>query len=519
MKRVFYWIFLALGLFAIASCNTVNEANRNINTNQDRIDQANDMITKSSPAAITNSGYYVNQTPINIVNAPKWLNQRINVSAQGMPFNLLISRILRNTNANISYQAGTPNNMPVTFSYSGTIKGALDALASQVDYAYNIDDSTIEWSALITQTFNISFMPGASNYFVGQNAGDRSSGGSAGGSGSGDIVTVSGNLGNSQFSNLQGRLSVWDDLRSSLNQLKSNNGKVWISEATTTVTVQDHPSNVKAIARYLKNLNKVMTDQVSIRVTVLELTLNKNFNYGIDWNLVQGVLGNQIALTGGLGSATNLSGALAQAAGDTGLLSFRIGRTDGSNAIIQALSQQGKLSVVTQPTVVTMNNQVAEIRITQDTGYLQSITTSTISNAGTQTSLTPGVVTDGFSLYLLPKIQGDEVYLQISSTLSSLVNLTEVNNKGVSQQSNPDDLTAQQDFQSIQVPTLAEKHFNQRTVLNSGATLVITGFQQLRDQTREVNPYGVEALGGKGVKRDNIQTIVLITPTIVRGTS
>ncbi len=159
-----------------------------------------------------------------------------------------------------------------------------------------------------------------------------------------------------------------------------------------------------------------------------------------------------------------------------------------------------------------MNNQVAEIRITRDTSYLQSVSTTVVANsgAGPQTSLTPGVVTDGFSLYILPKIQGNKVYLQISSTLSVLTAL----NTFSSSTGTTDSDTGSE---TIQLPTMTEKHFNQRAALQNGATLVITGFQQLTDKINTVSPFGFTALGGKGALSDNTQTIICITPMIVYG--
>ena len=128
-----------------------------------------------------------------------------------------------------------------------------------------------------------------------------------------------------------------------------------------------------------------------------------------------------------------------------------------------------KVSVVTEPEVTTMNNQIAEVRITRDTGHLQSVSTTSIDNQGSTTALTPGVVTDGFSLFLLPKIRHHEVYLQGGSTLSTLMQLVQVSNQVSG--------TTNANIQAIQVPTLSRKPFQ------SGApgcdrvrTLIIAGY-------------------------------------------
>jgi type II secretory pathway component GspD/PulD (secretin) len=122
------------------------------------------------------------------------------------------------------------------------------------------------------------------------------------------------------------------------------------------------------------------------------------------------------------------------------------------------------------------------------------------------TSLTPGIVTTGFSLYILPKIQGNDVFLQITSSLSS--DLT------FSRQSSGSGTTGSQ--ATIQLPKVSEKRFNQRTSVPSGSTLVLSGFKQLQNQTGETSMFGSKALGGSAAQKTSIETILLITPTILR---
>ncbi len=109
------------------------------------------------------------------------------------------------------------------------------------------------------------------------------------------------------------------------------------------------------------------------------------------------------------------------------IASFIIGKND-HQTFINALDHQGKVHMVTNPQVVTMNNQMASIRITNDTSYVKSVSTTQTPEAGTTSSITPGTVTDGFTLYILPKIQGDRVFMQITSTLSDLVSIKKADN-------------------------------------------------------------------------------------------
>lgn len=527
MKKTLVVILTTL-LFLLTGCvnplKTLHDADYNITQTQQQLESKQHRSTKPAPVVVTYSGYYVNPKPMSLDQAPDWAKQNITVSAQNAPFNFVVSRILRDTNSAVSYQAGINQNQSVTINYHGTIAGALDELAADTNYAYQIEGNIVSWQALLSKTFDVSFMPGTSSYQVGQNegmgAGEAAAASSGGGGSNGQTITsIQGDLGAQQYSNLKGNLSVWDDLSSALNALKSKEGRVVVSQSTTTVTVTDHPANVQAIDDYIKQLNRAMSREVAIQVEVLEIELNKEFNYGVNWFLIQNWLGTQFGLTGTLGDAANIAGAGTQGAGTQNSLAvFQIGKLDGSHALINALSQQGRLRVVTQPRLVTMNNQIAEVRITRDVSYLQSVSNTTTANAGnasnTQT-LTPGIVTDGFALYLLPKIQSDKIYLQISSSLSTLTAIDTVSNNGTKNQPVTTSDDTAQPYQAIQVPTLANKTFNQRTVISSGATLVIAGFQQLRDETNRDQLAGIQPLGGVGAERRNVQTIVLITPTIL----
>ena len=517
IKRLFLCLFALVCALSLVSCATnFEKPKRAIDETHSSIHAAKEVSNSATPPVVDNPGYYVNDNPIAISRVPAWAKRHITLDARGMPFNLMVNRILQNTPAAVSYQTDMKKTPPVSMQYSGTIHGALTKLANIENYAYRFQGrNNVHWEAYVTHTFNISFMPGVSNYLLGQNA--NASPGSSNASGAGDIVTVRGNLGNEQYSNFQASsLSVWEDLRKSLNELKSPKGKVWVSEATTTVTVRDRPDSMRAIAHYIKRLNQIMSEQVSLHVQVLELDLDEQYAYGIDFNKLMATLKKTMfTFSGGAGSAA-IVGSQVAGVGSTALTTLEIGSKNHGSAILNALSEQGKLRVVTEPTVVTMNNQVAEVRITRDTGYLQSVSTTNTAQVGSESSLTPGVVTDGFSLYLLPKIQGKRIYLQISSSISTLVRLVKVSNEPVAQEGKDQPPNQETPFEAIQVPTLQEKHFNQRTVLYTGETLLITGFEQLRDELKKVGLYGTKIPAGLGSVSRNVQTIVLITPTILR---
>lgn len=460
---------------------------------------------ETPPPVEVNKGLYVDENPVTVTAKPAWLQERVTVHGRGLPLAFYVSRIMSNANVNVSYLNGIRTNKIISMQYSGTVKGALQKLAAKTGYNFHASGNSLVWSDLIARTFDISFMPGSTQYMVGGETGPGGNSLSGGNSGSGSYFGDPGNS-SAQYSNIKANLSVWNDVTKTLNDLKSKQGKVVVSQATTSVTVYDHPQNVAMMAKYLHQLNRTLSRQVALQVRVIEVDLNKSFNYGINWNLVRkGLGGIKLGLTGSLAQPVSMSplgnnptpatsGFILK--GETG------GKWEGTDMLINALKQQGKVSISTEPRVVTLNNQVAEIGINQLQGYLQSVSTTVQgTTAATTETLTPGIVKTGFSLYILPKIKGKNVYLQISSALSRLQNIQNIQASD-SKGSN-----------AIQVPTVLEKIFNQRSVVYSGDTLVIAGFKQIKNQTANTKTFNT--LTSQGGINDNVETIVLITPTVI----
>jgi type IVB pilus formation R64 PilN family outer membrane protein len=257
-------------------------------------------------------------------------------------------------------------------------------------------------------------------------------------------------------------------------------------------------------------MNQSLSRQVVLDVQVIEVTLNKSFNYGIDWNLVRSFVHSRYHATLNNTNSSQLNAALDNS--NTFLLQASSGIWNGTDTIIHALATEGKVSVSTQPRVVTLNNQVAEIGINTQTTYLASVSTTVTPQVGSTTALTPNTVTTGFTLYLLPKIQGDNVYLQITSTLANLVKLQKYDSK---EGAVSDTATSTSSGDVITAPVITQKRFNERAYVPSNATLVLAGFKQLRNEANKNSVFGQDALGGYGGNQDNVETIVLITPTII----
>ena len=521
------WILLVLSYtFLLTACHepVYNQTEGNVADTKLKAAaaiQKSDSDAKATPTLLVKDDAYVDTTPINLQKKPSWLKDHIVIRGDQLPFSYYSRTIASGASKDLltKYQSGLNPSVKASLNYSGTVKGALDLLASKTGYVYTVNNDNIYWQAFITKTFDIAFMPGGTDYLMGKTSGNGSSGGSGGqsqggGSSRGTVNNyVSSDYSDSEYSNLSGKLSVWDDLNTSINQLLSKDGKVTVSQATTTVTVNDRPTNVELVEQYIKNLNNKLSKQVLVRIQVLEVQLENDYNFGIDWSIVTKAFHNSnFVIRGNYGSPISISSVFSSQASTAqkypqmGTEINAAGIIPSYTILFNALNQQGKTSVVSEPRVVCLNNQVSVVRIVQQRGYVASIQNTSLAggstgggtNVGTVTSqVTPGTVITGLTLYILPKILDDKVYLQVNADLST--------DNGFSE------------FGSIQLPNITEKHFNQRSMIHSGDTLILSGFRQTSNQANANQFLKMQSLGGKGSQQLNRETIVLITPIILNG--
>ncbi|HEX7684855.1 MAG TPA: PilN family type IVB pilus formation outer membrane protein, partial [Trinickia sp.] len=129
---------------------------------------------------------------------------------------------------------------------------------------------------------------------------------------------------------------------------------------------------------------------------------------------------------------------------------------------------------------------------------------------GSQTSLTPGTVTTGFNMTLLPHMLDDgTVLMQFYTNLSVLDALQTVSSGGA----NP---------LQIQTPQIDTRNFLQRVAMKSGETLVISGYEGAADNSTQQGvgkPSNILLGGGYDARRSREVIVILITPLTVRTAS
>lgn len=402
-------------------------------------------------------------------------------------------------------QAGSPAytamQLPPVISYNGKLSGLLDIVAAKFGVFWEPEADGVRFFKTKSRSFRLSALPGDSS--MTSTIGTQTSGSSG-------ASSATGNSGSSSSANTEQRsgikfdgLSVWKAMEDSIKAMLSPDGRVVVTPATGTVTVDDTPPSLERVARFVNDQNVALTRQVVLNVRVLSVELTDSDSYGVNWNAIYKNIGHGVDVA--LNSASGL------AAGSS-TLAFNIvntsSRWDGTQAMLEALSKQGKVSQITSASIVTINNQPAPIQIGRQRSYLASSTT-TIGTAGSgnTTTLQPGIVTTGFSMSVLPHIlDNGRLMLQYTGDISALVDISTVTSGD----------------SSIQTPEVDTRNFLQRVLMSNGETLVLTGFEQvnMNGSKQGIGSPSNYALGGS-VKNSTGRSVlvVLIQPLMTVGTN
>lgn len=436
--------------------------------------------------------FFVPKLPVTAKDRPSWYSQPQASGFREVPAEIALAEVL--SPLGITYQFLTPRlaDALISTETTRTVGEFMQALERTTGWHIAVNQQGIELSEFRVAEFDVAFLTGDTNFFLG-NKGQQSGGSQR----TGNAQSQPLNSTNEQYLNFSSSaLSVWTDLDRALRLLLSDAGQLSINQSSTSVLVRDYPHHVGAIERYLEQQNERLTRQVAIEVQILDVTFTDEEQFSVDWQaLVQtaggeGVLGLTAAAVSGIGGADGAQISWQQ----------QQGRASGSTVFLEALEQQGLVRMNNHPRVVSLNNQIAKILLEDNATYLAAAGSTATANVGTTELLEPGVVTTGFELYVLPSIGANEVILQLSTELSDLERIDEVRSGQ----------------QLIQTPHTKRKKFFMKALIQDGQTLLLSGLRNEREQWLEQKSWLSTLLGGGHAKQQrHSETLVLLTPRIV----
>ncbi len=372
------------------------------------------------------------------------------------------------------------------------LENILNLLLSENNLFYELTDrNVLKISYLQTKTFFIDYVS-----FT-----DRSSttsktiqtGSSDGGDGSTSLSFTS-------------KFSFWDELKDELQTVLYRDKNAYSSDKTIVnqdaglVTVTGTKKQLDRIEEYINTIISRLHKQILIDAKIIEVTYDSDQTVGIDWSKFEATLN-------GTADGNKEKGLFNTLADPTYLAKYNFTIT----ALVDFLKTQGDVNIVSNPKILTLNNQPAIINVGEEKNYKYTTgttTTTTAAGAIQEPQFEVGSTFVGVTLSIVPEItQNDFIILKINPTIS------EISKQHVDENGNPN---LAPDIKIKQLATVVKVKNNKKILLG--------GLIQNRSQNKvtQVPILGSIPLLGNAFKSSKTvntksELIIVMTPKLVRG--
>lgn len=279
-----------------------------------------------------------------------------------------------------------------------------------------------------------------------------------------------------------------------------NGQRLIINPIAGTITVSAMVDKLDQIELFIRTFESSIQRQVLIEAKIVEVNLDRSFEFGIDWNFVA-ANGTGVAFTPGASRSSNVE------------LTLKAGSTQ-IGAVLTALESQGDVRVLSSPRVSALNNQRAVFNVT--TGEIvfsldrQPIIGPNGGITGYTSTVSPTQVNVGIVLDVLPQIGANNtVTMNIRPVVTSVARTASFQAA---------------DGTTLQAPVIDTRESDTMARLRGGETIVIGGLMQTR---RERVKSGVPVLRsvpllGRLFSRTieverKAELVIFLTPTIIAG--
>lgn len=217
------------------------------------------------------------------------------------------------------------------------------------------------------------------------------------------------------------------------NSSQDTNISIQADESANALVITAPPDIFRSLQRVVSQLD-IRRAQVLIEAIIAEVTLGKSRELGVQWaidgspsgNGAVGVINFSAAAGGGIGAiASSIAGGGAPSLGDGAAIGFGRFGSDKLNfaAVINALSSDADSNILSTPSLMTLDNQEAEIIVGENVPFV----TGEFSNTGGATnSVNPFRTIQrqdvGLTLRVTPQInEGDAIKLDIEQEITGVI--------------------------------------------------------------------------------------------------
>ncbi len=255
------------------------------------------------------------------------------------------------------------------------------------------------------------------------------------------------------------------------------------------------PKDYKMVASAIQKLD-IVPLQVLIEASILEVTLNDELNYGVEWffkNNFDGGYSGQAQLFG----TENPIAAIAP-----GFAYTIINNAANVRVALNALQAESKINILSSPSLMVLDNQTATINIGDEIPVPSRQSVSNI-DPGAPTVNEIQYRETGVTLEVTPRVN--------NSGLVTMDIRQEVSNAVTTETS------------TIDAPTIQQRQIESTVAINTGETIVLGGLMQELESEGEsgipfINKIPVigKLFSQTAISNRKTELIVLITPRVIR---
>lgn len=366
--------------------------------------------------------------------------ERYTVVVNDVPVRELLFALARDAEMNVDIAGDITGNVTLN-AIEQTLPQILERVARQANLRYQLEGTTIlvEPDAPFFRTYEVGYVNLARETdttvsvatqvaTTGEGATQQDGGGNTGGSaGTNSSVTRVNSKSNNRF---------WDTLTANILTIlgEATAGRdAPLQSQNLLVNAEAGVISVKANSKQheliLKFVDQVLTNarrQVLIEATIVEVTLNDQYQAGVDWQILLD------ADKAGFGFNQDLLGAVTDGVIDNAVSAFTFGYRDPDasgklvDTTVRLLREFGDTKVLSSPRLMVINNQTALLKVVEELVYftIEVTTTDSTLNAQGRSFVQSQVhsVPVGLVMAVTPQISANqEITLTVRPTISEKV--------------------------------------------------------------------------------------------------
>lgn len=222
----------------------------------------------------------------------------------------------------------------------------------------------------------------------------------------------------------ESEFKFWDKIQSEINYIlsqgqSSKNSDVLINQDAGMLTVTGTKKQLDRVGEYITTMMTRLHKEILVEAKVIEVQYSDEKTTGIDWSQFE------LSISGSSDALRQREGNILS--GDFKKPNYLVGYDFSMEGLVSFLKTQGDVKIVSNPKIMTLNNQPAIINVGEEINYRYDTgSTTTSTTAGTTT--TPSYETDstfvGVTLDITPQVTDDGfIVLKINPVVSEVSQL------------------------------------------------------------------------------------------------